>query len=79
METAEGEKLSENEKKRKEVKEEMDFLEEEHKKKKPEEISQVERMTLKNSEKIFRRLKMQGKPFLKTSVRTTVWLNNLLI
>jgi molecular chaperone HtpG len=65
LETAEGEKLSENEKKRKEVKEEMDFLEEEHKKKKPEEISQVEKDDLEKLRKDLQEIEDARKTILE--------------
>ncbi len=51
LKTAEGERLSENERKRKEIKEEIDFLEKEQKKKKQEEISQVEKDDLEKLRK----------------------------
>lgn len=51
LKTAEGEKLSENDKKRNDIKEEINFLEEEQKKKKPEEISQVEKDDLEKLRK----------------------------
>ena len=65
LETAEGEKLSENEKNRKEVKEEMDFLEEEHKKKKPEEISQVEKDDLEKLRKDLQEIEDARKTILE--------------
>lgn len=65
LETAEGEKLSENEKKRKEVKEEMDFLEGEHKKKKSEEISQVEKDDLEKLRKDLQEIEDARKTILE--------------
>ena len=47
----EGKRLSEIDKERKRIKEEISFTEQEHKKKKPDEISQVEKDDLENLRK----------------------------
>jgi molecular chaperone HtpG len=51
LQTKEGTKLDENNKERKRIKEEIDFTEQEHKKKKPEEISQIEKDDLEKLHK----------------------------
>ncbi|NMD02920.1 MAG: molecular chaperone HtpG, partial [Bacteroidales bacterium] len=51
LKAQEGEKLAENGKKKKELKEEIDFLEKEHSKKKQDEISQVEKDDLEKLRK----------------------------
>jgi len=51
LRAAEGPKLDENQNERKRVKEEVDFMEKEHKKRKPEEISQVEKDDLEKLRK----------------------------
>ena len=65
LKTAEGEKLSENDKKRKEIKEEINFLEEEQKKKKPEEISQVEKDDLEKLRKDLQEIEDARKTILE--------------
>jgi molecular chaperone HtpG len=51
LQTQEGTRLSENSKEKKRIKEEIDFMEQEHKKKKAEEVSQVEKDDLENLRK----------------------------
>lgn len=51
LSTKEGARLEENNKERKRIKEEINFIEQEHKKKKPEEISQVEKDDLEKLRK----------------------------
>lgn len=66
LKAGEGEKLSENDKKRKELKEEIDFLEKEQKKKKQEEISQVEKDDLEKLRKDFQEIEDARKAILET-------------
>jgi molecular chaperone HtpG len=66
LKAVEGEKLSENDKKRKELKEEIDFLEKEQKKKKQEEISQVEKDDLEKLRKDFQEIEDARKAILET-------------
>lgn len=66
LKAGEGEKLSENDKKRKELKEEIDFLEKEQKKKKQEEISQVEKDDLEKLRKDFQEIDDARKAILET-------------
>jgi molecular chaperone HtpG len=51
LQTKEGAKLDENSKEKKRIKEEIDFMEKEHKNKKPDEISQVEKDDLEKLRK----------------------------
>jgi molecular chaperone HtpG len=51
LQTQEGSKLTENNNERKRIKEEIDFMEQEHKKKKADEISQLEKDDLENLHK----------------------------
>ncbi len=60
-----GEKLNENDEERKRNREEIDFMENEHKKKKADEISQVEKDDLEKCVRSFPILKMQGRRSLK--------------
>lgn len=51
LQTLEGTRLTENDKERKRIREEIAFMEQDHKKKKPEEVSQVEKDDLENLRK----------------------------
>jgi len=62
----EGEKLSENGKKKKELKEEIDFLEKEHNKKKQDEISQVEKDDLEKLRNSLQEIEDSRKIILET-------------
>jgi molecular chaperone HtpG len=66
LKAKEGEKLNENGKKKKELKEEIDFLEKEHNKKKQEEISQVEKDDLEKLRKNLQEIEDARKVTLET-------------
>jgi molecular chaperone HtpG len=65
MKAQEGEKLTENGKKKKELKEEIDFLEKEHNKKKQDEISQVEKDDLEKLRKSLQEIEDSRKIILE--------------
>ena len=66
LKAQEGEKLAENGKKKKELKEEIDFLEKEHSKKKQDEISQVEKDDLEKLRKSLQEIEDSRKITLET-------------
>jgi len=86
--TKEGAKLEENNKERKRIKDEIDFTEQEHKKKKPEEISQVEKddleklrkelTTVENARKDILESYGAGNKVVKQLVDLALLANNML-
>ena len=86
--TKEGAKLEENNKERKRIKDEIDFSEQEHKKKKPEEISQVEKddleklrkelTTVENARKDILESYGAGNKVVKQLVDLALLANNML-
>ena len=74
-----GDKLRENDTERKRLKEEIDFMENEHKKKKPDEISQVEKDDLEINARSLIISKKQERIFLKATEMKIRLLSSLLI
>ena len=74
-----GDVLAENDTERKRLKEEIDFMENEHKKKKADEISQVEKDDLEKLRKEMRELKTQEKDILESYGTENKVLSSLLI
>ncbi len=66
LQSLEGTRLNENDKERKRIKEEIAFMEQEHNKKKPEEISQVEKDDLENLRKELTTVESNRKDILET-------------
>ena len=88
LQTQEGTKLSENNTGRKRIKEEIAFMEQEHKKKKPEEISQIEKddleklhkelSTVENSRKDILESYGAGNKVVKQLIDLAMLANNML-
>ena len=86
--TESGTKLAENDKERKRLKEEIDFMEKEHKKKKDEEISQAEKDDLEklrkeltdieNSRKDILEAYGSGNKMVKQLIDLALLANNML-